>query len=194
MQDLLWADFDVNGNLVVSWRDRRNGTDSPYTTSSEIWGAYRSKDSTSFSANFKLSDNIVPYDTILSFSGNDFMCIKLMDDTLNAVWGDTRNGKLNIWFRQLSMTGTTLLTQKISSENIPNIRIYPNPVKAIVNIESKNLQQIAIYDMAGNKILEKENENSADKMKINLENYSAGTYLIEVTTSEGIKTTKIIKE
>jgi len=94
----------------------------------------------------------------------------------------------------LSMTGTTLLTQKISSENIPNIRIYPNPVKAIVNIESKNLQQIAIYDMAGNKILEKENENSADKMKINLENYSAGTYLIEVTTSEGIKTTKIIKE
>ena len=194
MQDLLWADFDVNGNLVVSWRDRRNGTDSTYTTSSEIWGAYRSKDSTSFSANFKLSDNIVPYDTILSFSGNDFMCIKLMDDTLNAVWGDTRNGKLNIWFRQLSMTGTTLLTQKISSENIPNIRIYPNPVKAIVNIESKNLQQIAIYDMAGNKILEKENENSADKMKINLENYSAGTYLIEVTTSEGIKTTKIIKE
>jgi hypothetical protein len=123
MQDLVWADFDTDGDLVVSWRDRRNGTDSTYTTASEIWGAVRHRDSTQFSANFRISDTIVDYDTILAFAGNDFMCIKFRDDTLNAVWGDTRDGKLNIWFQKTGIDGSVLSIHQISCEKLPFLSI-----------------------------------------------------------------------
>ena len=194
MQDLLWADFDNAGDLVVSWRDRRNGTDSTYTTSSEIWGAVRSKDSTNFSANFQISDNSVPYDTILSYSGNDFMCIKLANDTLNAVWGDTRNGKLNIWFQRMSMTGLILSTQQISSENVPNIIIFPNPTVSIITIDGKNIDKVIIINENGKVELAKQNLNGAENIVIGLIDLSKGIYFVQVTTAKGIILKKIIKQ
>jgi len=193
MQDLVWADFDYDGDLVVSWRDRRNGIDSTYTTSSEIWGAVRSKDSTSFSDNFQISDNSVAYDTILSFSGNDFMCIKLVNDTLSAVWGDTRNGKLNIWFQRMSMTGLILSTQQISSENVPNIKIFPNPSVSNVTIEGENLNKIIVINENGTVVLVQQNQNGIENSVIDLNNLSKGIYFVQVTTSKGIIVKKIIK-
>lgn len=193
MQDLVWADFDYDGDLVVSWRDRRNGIDSTYTTSSEIWGAVRSKDSTSFSDNFQISDNSVAYDTILSFSGNDFMCIKLVNDTLSAVWGDTRNGKLNIWFQRMSMTGLILSTQQISSENVPNIKIFPNPSVSNVTIEGENLNKIIVINENGTVVLVQQNLNGIENSVIDLNNLSKGIYFVQVTTSKGIIVKKIIK-
>ena len=193
MQDLVWADFDNDGDLVVSWRDRRNGTDSTYTTSSEIWGAVRSKDSTNFSSNFKISDNIIPYDTILSFSGNDFMCIKLINDTLNAVWGDTRNGKLNIWFQRMSMTGLILSTKQIHTETVPNIKIFPNPSVSNISIKGKDVDKIDIVNANGKIVLTKQNLNDIENFVVGLNNLSKGIYFVQVTTSKGIIVKKIIK-
>lgn len=193
MQDLVWADFDTDGDLVVSWRDRRNGIDSTYMTSSEIWAAVRRKDSTNFNPNFKISDNIVPYDTILSFSGNDFMCIKLVNDTLSAVWGDTRNGKLNIWFQLMSLDGIILSTQEISSENIPNIRIYPNPSVSNITIEGKNINKVIVINENGKLVSIKQSLNGVQNLVIDLNNLSNGIYFVQVTSSEGIITKKVIK-
>ena len=193
MQDLVWGDFDTDGNLIISWRDRRNGTDSTYQTQSEIWAAYRNKDSLQFEPNFQITDQTVAYDSILESAGNDFMCIKMQNDTLNAVWGDTRNGKLNIWFQRMATNGTVLNVQQISSEKIPEIFIYPNPTTSIVTIEDKSLRKVNVYDIIGQKIMTIQNENQLDRLKINLENLPSGTYLIEAKTSKGIYTKKIIK-
>lgn len=194
MQDLVWADFDNDGDLVVSWRDRRNGTDSTYTTSSEIWGAVRSKDSTDFSANFRISDSSVPYDTILSYAGNDFMCIKFADDTLNAVWGDTRNGKLNIWFQRMSMTGLISSSQLISSENVPDIEIYPNPSFSSITIEGKHIAKVIVFNEKGKVVLTKQNLNGNENIVVGLKGLSKGIYFVQVTTSKGIILKKIIKQ
>jgi len=43
MQDLVWSNFDENGNLIAAWRDRRNAPDTGYTTSSEIWAPFAGK-------------------------------------------------------------------------------------------------------------------------------------------------------
>jgi len=102
MQDLAWADYDTNGDLIIAWRDRRNGTDSTYATSYEIWGTLRHHGSTQLSRNFRISDSLIDYDSILSHAGNDFMCLAFQNNILNAVWGDTRNGTLNIWFQSMS--------------------------------------------------------------------------------------------
>lgn len=195
MQDLIWGDFDIDGDLIVSWRDRRNAMDSTFQTQSEIWASYRSKDSSQFSPNFQITNQTVAYDSVLENAGNDFMCIKLQKDTLNAVWGDTRDGKLNIWFQNMAVNGTILSVKQISSEEIPEVFIYPNPTTSIINIENENLKRVIVYDMNGKIIISKWNENNnRNSIGVNLENHSNGTYLIEVITSKGIITQKVIKK
>jgi hypothetical protein len=115
MQDFVWADFDSDGDLVITWRDRRNSSSNGYQTESEIWASVRWKDSTNFSPNFNITSQQVAYDSVLTEKGNDFMCVAVENDTLNAVWGDTRNGKLNIWFQRMSLqNGTVNSIQNIS--------------------------------------------------------------------------------
>ena len=189
MQDLVWADFDNDGDLVVSWRDRRNANDSIYTTSSEIWASTRFNDSTNFSANFVISDNLVAYDTILAYSGNDFMCIKLVDDTLNAVWGDTRNGKLNIWYQRMSINGTVLSVQNLSSENILEIKLFPNPTASYIDIEGCLVSAVNVYNTDGKIVLKSKNTNRIDLTK--LEN---STYILQITTPKGIVNKRIVKK
>jgi len=194
MQDLVWAAFDTDGDLVISWRDRRNGIDSTYTTSSEIWAAVRKKDSEDFSANFTLTDNIVAYDTILSFSGNDFMCIKLADDTLNAVWGDTRSGKLNIWYQGTSIDGVVQSIQLLSSEDFPKVNVFPNPVKTEITIEGIHLKQVIINDQSGKVVSTFNNASGTDNWKIDLRTLPKGIYFLQIETSEGIVAKKVVKE
>ena len=146
MQDLVWADFDSDGDLVVTWRDRRNSSANGYQTESEIWAAFRSKDSTTFSPNFSITSQQVAYDSVLALNGNDFMCVVLVNDTLNAVWGDTRNGKLNIWFQRMSLQSGVLNSIINLSEN-NNRRL----VKIVDELgretkESQNIPLFYIYD------------------------------------------------
>lgn len=194
MQDLIWGDFDDDGDIVISWRDRRNGTDSTYQTASEIWATYRDNSTMQFSPNFQITSEIVDYDDVLDNAGNDFMCIKLQDDTLNAVWGDTRDGNLNIWFQRMNADGSILSVKQIATEEVPHIFIYPNPTSAWVTIEYNDLKQINVFDLEGKKIVTKVNIDEAEKVSVNLENYPSGVYLIEVSTSDGVKTQKVIKE
>jgi len=192
MQDLIWADFDLDGDLVLTWRDRRNAPDTTYTTSTEIWGAIKHKDSLHFSPNFLISDTQVSYDTILASAGNDFMCVKFRNDTLNAVWGDTRNGRLNIYFQRISFNGTTVSTQQISSEIIPVLKVSPNPASEFINIEAKNIKKIQLFDSNGRTHLQIDLSISKDKMTLDITNFPVGNYILSVWTENGLQTRKII--
>jgi len=194
MQDLVWVDFNLDGDLVVSWRDRRNGTDGTYATASEIWGAVRWKDSTNFSPNFKISDTIVAYDTVLASSGNDFMCIKLVGNTLNAVWGDTRDGKLNIWFQRMALDGMVLSIKQLSSENITDIKVYPNPSVSEITIKAEKLKNVVVFNQDGTIVSIHQNLNGIGHLVIDLNHLSDALYFVRVTTAEGSVTKKIIKQ
>lgn len=193
MQDLVWADFDTDGDLVVTWRDRRNAPDTTYTTSSEIWGAYRHKDSTHFSQNFLISDTQASYETILASAGNDFMCVKFRNDTINAVWGDTRNAFLNIYFQRMAINGTILSAQQISSEIIPILTISPNPATDFINIEAGSIKQLAFFDSFGRLLFQIDNPVPKSEMTLNIKEFPSGNYILRVLSENGIQTRKIIK-
>ena len=129
MQDLVWSNFDEFGNIITAWRDRRNAPGTGYQQPSEIWGAVKWGDSTAFSANFRISDTIVAYDSLyLSGNGNDFLNVAMAQDTLSAVWGDVRTGVLNIWFDRCAMSsGSHVGIQNIVSEKVPQVSIFPDP-------------------------------------------------------------------
>ncbi len=194
MQDLIWGGFDLDGDLIISWRDRRNGTDSTYQTQSEIWAAFRDMNSNLFSSNFQITDQTVAFDTILESAGNDFMSIKIQNDTIYSSWGDTRDGRLNIWFQKLTTDGIVISVQQISSEFIPEIFIYPNPTSSSISIEGEDLEKINVFDFAGKKLFTKQNEFGLERMNFTLESYPIGTYIIEVQTKNGKLMKKIIKE
>jgi len=194
MQDLVWASFDNDGDLFVSWRDRRNGTDSTYSTSSEIWGAIKWKDSVSFSPNFKVSDALIAHDTVLNSSGNDFMSVVMRNDTLNAVWGDVRNGKLNIWFQRMDAHGIPLSVKQLSQENIPSVNLYPNPVTTYVTLTGRGLLEATVLNINGEVILKSKNNQSLDVWNVKLGSLESGVYFIQVTTEFGTITKKVLKK
>jgi len=194
MQDVVWADFDTDGDLVVSWRDRRNGGGASFQTDSEIWGTIRHKDSANFVTNFPITDNLITYDAVLENNGNDFMCIKLMNDTLNTVWGDPRNGKLNIWFSRIGMDGNLLSSQQIAEDVLPIINIYPNPASSIIFVDGKEIEEVTIFDQAG-KLMEKTSKlKGVESLELNIENFPNGVYFVQVISRLGIISKKIIKE
>lgn len=188
MQDLVWADFDEDGDLIVTWRDRRNALSSSYQTQSEIWGAFRHRDSTSFAPNFPLSDTQAEYDDILDGSGNDFMCVQLAYDTIYAVWGDTRDGKLNIWFQRMSTDGTIVSTVQISSEESPKYQLYPNPTEAWLWIEGP-AEKVIISDMAGSQI-RTDSFTAGNSQRIDMVGLPSGLYNVSIFYNGKLVTTE----
>ena len=195
MQDLIWADFDNDGDLIIAWRDRRNSNDSTYKTRSEIYAAYRKKDSTNFSANFPLSDSSISYNSILENNGNDFMCIKLINDTAYAVWGDTRNNYLNIWFQQIDLVNGNVSTKDLANDIKP-ISFYPNPTESTLNFNLglNDLNEAFIYILNANGSIILETSIKTSKNSINLSHLSAGIYFIKFSNKEGAWTKKFIKQ
>ena len=191
MQDLIWADFDEDGDLFVAWRDRRNAPDSTFTTSSEIWGAIKWKDSTLFSSNFLISDSLVPYDTILgATSGNDFMSVQFVNDTIYAVWGSNQDGSLDIWFQRTFISGVTSIID-IKKELNNDIFIYPNPTSDKINVQidtKYNELEIFVFSILGERILSVKNQTELD-----ISSLVIGTYFIKVKFDGKIELSKIIK-
>lgn len=71
--------------------------------------------------------------------------------------------------------------------------IYPNPVKDVINIQSKDSSELSyqVYNVAGQVVL---TGKSSDK-KINAQKLTSGNYVLELTNKEGVKSTqKFIKK
>ena len=76
------------------------------------------------------------------------------------------------------------------------IKIYPNPVKEVLNINNniKNdiINKVQIYNQSGSLVLSKKIESNS-QIKINVEELSSGVYIVKLISSENISTTKFIK-
>lgn len=83
---------------------------------------------------------------------------------------------------------TTLPTgvTNINGDDQFNIQAYPNPVSELLNLQVNGRMnkgaKIAMYDLSGKMILEKNLEN--DKVEINMNNIASGMYIVKYTDSE----------
>jgi hypothetical protein len=192
MQDLVWAAFDTDGDLAIAWRDRRNAADTGYAASYEIYAAVRLKNEPDFSPNFRLSSEAIPFDEILYQNGNDFMCLELFNDTISAVWGDTRNGALNIWFQRSHLNGTLLSHTRLTDERLPPLKITNiNPEQVL--IEGDEITGITFFNIRGAEVLRIKNLPGNSHEIINLSKLPPGTYLIRVQTAHGSIAARMIR-
>ena len=84
----------------------------------------------------------------------------------------------------------TLSSSDIDQEK--SIKIYPNPVKDILNFTSdEKILKVEILSMDGKNVL---NKSMNDERKLNVQSLSKGLYLIKITTVKESKTIKFIKD
>ena len=177
VQDMPWADYNDAGDLLITWRDRRNGSGTGFQQPFETFAAVSHNNGGSFLSNVNLCTLLTPFDTMLAQKGNDFMCCKLVSDTICATWGDMRTGKMNVFFaKTIDSTSTRIVQVNAEEENV--LKVFPNPATDIVSIQHKlkNVKELklSIYDLSGKLVFEK--INPAETEKINCKSWPAGTY------------------
>jgi hypothetical protein len=192
LQDLVWADFDIDGDLAVCWRDRRNGIGNTYQETTEIYCAIRWKDSINFSPDFAISDTQVAHDVILEGKGNDFMNVNFLNDTIYAVWGDVRTGVLSIYMNKIGVNNGSNSIHLISEEALPYFTIYPNPTTDIIYInENQTNDSYKITNENGQQIICGEQFPEAG---ISVSKFKNGVYYIYIYCGKQIKVSTFIKE
>ncbi|MEX2485892.1 MAG: T9SS type A sorting domain-containing protein [Brumimicrobium sp.] len=191
MQDLVWGDFNENNDLVISWRDRRNGG-TGYNVPTEIMGAVRFNDSSNFSTNFLITDTIADHDTVVEGSGNDFMSIEFSGDTIHAVWGDVRSGVLNIYYNKMNVRDQTSSIKSIANSDWNFDLIYPNPATNYVTFENnKKGVQYQIITKLGR--IAQEGVVSSNN-NINVSELPKGEYFLYLTNNASFSTYKMQKK
>ena len=88
---------------------------------------------------------------------------------------------------------TTFQALSINDNPLLEVSIFPNPVKDMLQLQSKKMiQNIEIFDVQG-RILEAIQVNS-EKVSHNISHRNNGIYFVKISTELGTKTVKIIKE
>lgn len=97
-------------------------------------------------------------------------------------------------FSNIEVVTTTL---DIEAEEILGFRMYPNPVRDVLYLETGvvKLLDVEVYDAVGKKVLGFENTFSSEEVELNVSNIVVGMYVLKVVTEEGkIGSYKFIKQ
>lgn len=181
-QDMVWCDYNDNGDLLVTWRDRRSGSGTGfYQQPFEAYAAVSHNNGATFVNNIDLSTVLAPFDSALANKGNDFMCCKLVSDTVCATWSDYRTGKMNVFFAKTVDTTSTGIIE-VNPEEREFLEVFPNPAtdKVVVNIESGNYKNctLVLLDATGKKVFEKASPASSET--ILCRNLPSGVYYAQL--------------
>lgn len=180
-QDMVWGAYNETGKIVVTWRDRRNSSANGFWNAGyDFYYSTSADNGQTFSANQKLSNQFIAFDSILTQSGNDFMSCVYRGDTLYSVWGDNRNNKMNIYFaKTIVSTNTNVGFVQLDGEE-PKWKIFPNPARNQINIETNSMQKTSfkIYNALGQLLQTGDLQNNLTTVQ--LDNYTNGIYSIEI--------------
>ena len=193
-QDMVWAQYSANGDLLVTWRDRRNAADTGFYQASDFYAAVSHNNGATFGENVRLSNVTAAFDSVLMQSGNDFMSCYLVDDTINAVWGDVRSGKLNIYFVKASdSTGINTGVVTIAEEDAYDAVVYPVPAKDYFTVALPGVVEkfdIELLNTEGKILMKKEHLSSGDK--VNCAQLPSGNYFLKIYTRNSVNLKQVV--
>ncbi|MDG0973632.1 MAG: T9SS type A sorting domain-containing protein [Crocinitomicaceae bacterium] len=190
LQDLVWADFNEQDDLVVCWRDRRNDG-AGFSVDSDIYSAVKFADSLQFSENFAVTDITITHDPMLENSGNDFMSVVFSYDTIHAVWGDVRNNVINIFYNKMSVHNPVLNISTIASTEWHDIPIYPNPSSNFINVDDEFIEgRYQLYTSSGKLV----RQGRIVNMRIEISELQAGSYRMILSVGSKVKSFCVVKK
>lgn len=81
----------------------------------------------------------------------------------------------------------------IDDLNMEELIVYPNPVENILTLNANDqIEKVEIYNLLGKKLFS--SSFNKKEVQIDVSQFSAGIYLVNINTSQSTKTYKIIKE
>lgn len=173
--------FNKTGGIVAA---QTTGTSSTFATTTGTWNAdtwYRVKIvGTATGLTYYLNDTQI-------YTGNFFLNYNFDE---MAFVHDNNSGSGYIDRIAINNEGGVLST-KDDVKIIKNmLSIYPNPTSDILNIKTDSkISTVSVIDITGKKVNVKLEDN-----KIDVRSLTAGIYLINIETKEGISTEKFIKK
>jgi hypothetical protein len=179
LQGTLYISMDL-GDTWVS-QNLNTSSNSLFVMDSTIYlttqnGVYISLDKgTNWSA---INDGLPNNTNVLSISAND-----------SIVYIGTSNS--GVWKRAVNNIQTTLINIK---ENSGSMIISPNPTNSTFQISNtQNIKNISIKNMLGCEVFQTSNI-SKSVVDIDINDYSAGVYFVELQSDNGTITKKIVKQ
>ena len=155
----------------------------------------------SYISSIKITNNILEiiFQTIMLETGghgNVLLKVRSKDNlTINDMV--TNNAKIYFDYNFPILTNDANTVFQTLSNAIPVkdvlVKIYPNPTTNVLNIETvSDLKSIELYDVNG-RILEI-NKLNHNRAVFDFSKYKVGLYFVKITTEDGSKIEKIIKE
>ena len=141
----------------------------------------------------------LPTSSINEPGSHGYITFKIKPATTVAL-GSTISNIANIYFdynfpietNPVTTTVTALATAKFGTKD--QFLVYPNPVKNLINIDSKNeIMSATIYTLLGQTVKMFRPEIHQTKIQIPAGELKAGTYLLEIHTANGKSSQKLIK-
>ena len=77
-------------------------------------------------------------------------------------------------------------------ENDDNVSIFPNPTNGILNIKAENIENIRVFNLFGQEIMNINVDN--DNCIINMSQFTKGVYMLKVETANGTAMKRIVVE
>lgn len=113
-------------------------------------------------------------------------------DTITVPCGCVSAYQNTNWYDPSGWYGFSTIIEDCSDvteldENLASV--YPNPTSNIVKIEAENIQNVSIYNMLGEMVLD--SEASGDTFEYDFSNNESGVYLVRIETAKGIVTKRI---
>ena len=122
------------------------------------------------------------------------------DQPLITVTGRTPGETLyfRVWEYGNNVFGTFLVSAydaSLSSGSFDNANFtaYPNPVKDVLNVSyTSEISSIRVINMIGQEVISK--NINATSTQVDMSHLSAGTYIVNVTVGDNVKTLKVVKQ
>lgn len=103
-------------------------------------------------------------------------------------------GEQNIYIDNI-MLGSWPLT--VSAIHHREVKVFPNPTQGLLTIEGLedlDVERIILRDLSGRTVNVKENETKSSTLNLDLNGIQRGVYLLEIKTSTGNQTHRIVKD
>ncbi|AZB28952.1 GEVED domain-containing protein [Chryseobacterium balustinum] len=127
--------------------------------------------------------------------GNTRMRVKKLfddDDYINDLTNPCIGGDFG-QAEDYTVNVTALLSVNDVAKRNSNLKIYPNPVSDVLNIDSASkIKSVKIYDLSGKNVLTEIVETN--KPAINVSSLTSGTYVVTAESETGLQSAKIIKK
>jgi hypothetical protein len=130
---------------------------------------------------FRILSNI----SLLPYIGSSYIAIRYRNSNCSSNW-------LTVGFDNIAINTNSLKIDEPDS-GMSNLKIYPNPTKNFIKIETQttSLIKVELLNLIGQPIL---STNFYYQIQLDLSTFSEGTYFLKIQNGDHIVTRKLIKQ